>query len=65
MPQTTEQIADDLKWAAEVFTSARYTEDYVKYRDYYNGKQDMEFATPKFRRAFGSLFDTFASYHSG
>jgi hypothetical protein len=65
MPQTTEQIDADLKWAALQFGSTRFTEDYKAYREYYDGIQDMESATPKFRKAFGNLFDTFAYNRCG
>lgn len=65
MPQTIEQIEDDLKWAQRQFTSERYTKSYVDFQRYYDGLHDMEFATPKFRQAFGNLFDTFAYNRCG
>lgn len=60
MPQSVEQMANDLKWARDQFTSSRYTKDYRLYRDYYDGKQDLTFATPKFNATFGKLFVEFA-----
>jgi hypothetical protein len=38
---------------------ARQT-DLRKYNDYYTGKHPLKFASPKFRQAFGGLFDAFA-----
>lgn len=47
-------------WAYQQFQSTRYTRDYPTYRDYYDGIQDLTFATAKFARAFGKIFDAFA-----
>lgn len=60
MPQTPEQLVADFKWAAEQYGSERYKTWYPQYRDYYNGIQNLAFATAKFNQTFGALFDTFA-----
>jgi hypothetical protein len=60
MPQTIEQLADDLKWAAAQFSSTRYKDSYKIYREYYDGIQNLAFATPKFNATFGKLFTEFA-----
>jgi hypothetical protein len=34
---------------------------YLRYRDYYEGRHNLNFATEKFRNAFGALFQKFAN----
>lgn len=65
MPQTTEQIAADLKWASDQFGSDRFSKAYPEYRDYYDGIQDLSFASLKFERAFGNMFEEFAYNRCG
>jgi hypothetical protein len=55
MPSIT---PDDLKWAIAAFATRQ--DVYLKTRNYYHGIQDLSFATPKFKSAFGSLFSSFA-----
>jgi hypothetical protein len=45
---------DDITWAIGAFSER--TTDYARARDYYHGKHDLGFATPKFQSAFGTLF---------
>lgn len=49
---------DDITWAISAFGVNQ--DSYQKARDYYHGKHDLAFATPKFQSAFGSLFSTLA-----
>ena len=65
MPQSPEQLQADLAWAVRHFTSSRYTERYPLYRAYYDGKQNLAFATPKFDATFGKLFSEFAYNRCG
>jgi hypothetical protein len=50
----------DLLWAHTQFTDTRRAEKYLKTRNYYDGFQQMEFATVKFEQAFGNQFATFS-----
>lgn len=49
---------EDVKWAADAFTLN--VQDYIKARDYYHGKQELSFASPRFQTAFGQLLKPFA-----
>lgn len=48
-----------LDWAVKAFRNHK-TEDYIKYQEYIDGIQPLEFATEKFRSAFSDTFATFA-----
>ena len=48
----------DLAWATDAYK--RHGTHYGKYRDYIEGVQPLNFATEKFRSAFGRQFATFA-----
>lgn len=65
MPQTTDQMQADLTWAVAQFGTERYKTLYPRYRNYYNGVQDLTFATPKFTATFGQLFTEFAYNRCG
>lgn len=60
MPQTAEQLASDVTWAVLGLTEDDRFKDYKVFREYYDGVQDMEFATDKFERAFSTQLKTFA-----
>ena len=61
---TDEELKDAIKWAKDQLTGDR-TKKYEKVRKYYDGDQDLNFATDKFANAFGSLFQTFAYNRCG
>jgi hypothetical protein len=46
------------RWAVEAITSA--TDDYEKYEEYYEGDHELEFATDRWKTAFGNEFEQFA-----
>lgn len=48
----------EIDWAISAFSVNG--DAYTKARNYYHGKHDLAFATPKFQSAFGSLFSTLA-----
>jgi hypothetical protein len=54
MPITDAEVV----WAKEAF--ATKTTEYNLARDYYHGRHDLGFATPKFNKTFGALFSTLA-----
>lgn len=56
MPDT--EGRDDLEWALAHI--ATHGPRYRLFRDYYDGRHRLAFATDKFRNAFGSLFQAFA-----
>src|SRR5688500_4392795 len=58
--QTDEQLEGAWTFAYNQFSATRYTKDYAQYRSYYDGIQDLTFATAKFARAFGKIFEAFA-----
>lgn len=64
MPQTPEDLAKAVEWGYKALTGDRIAE-YAKYRNYYDGVQEMEFATDKFSNTFGDLFKTFAYNRCG
>lgn len=49
--------ADPIKWAITAFRDGRNLR-YSTYADYLAGKQTLEFATTRYRSAFGDLFET-------
>jgi hypothetical protein len=51
-------IQADIDWVISAFSVNQ--DAYAKTRNYYHGKHDLAFATPKFQSAFGSLFSTLA-----
>lgn len=53
-------VAEDLAWVLNEFRTSRYTSDYKTYREYYEGKQKLAFATEKFRSTFGQQFKEFS-----
>lgn len=65
MPQTAEQLAEDTKWAVKALTEGNRFTEYRTYREYYDGTQDMEFATDKFAKAFSTQLKTFAYNRCG
>jgi hypothetical protein len=50
---------DTVAWAVSAFKDSKAPR-YAMYRSYVEGDQPMEYATAKFRQAFGRLFDAFA-----
>jgi hypothetical protein len=52
--------SDGLSWALTAFADGTLASRYERYRRYYEGDQDLAFATPKFESAFGRLFREFA-----
>ncbi len=48
----------NLQWALDEFSARR--NDYQHYRNYYDGKHRLTFASEKLRSAFGQLFKAFA-----
>lgn len=51
---------DDVKWAIDHICNASRLDEYRRFREYHNGKQDLKFATEKFNAAFGALFKAFS-----
>jgi hypothetical protein len=49
----------ELAWALTTICNADRIKRYERFRDYYNGKHDLQFATVKFNQAFGLLFKAF------
>lgn len=49
---------EDIDWALKSLLSR--ASDYKRARDYYEGRQPLQFATEKFSEAFGGLFRAFA-----
>lgn len=49
---------EELEWA--LAATAKTSEAYELYRDYYEGRHRLLFATEKFRNTFGDLFQAFA-----
>lgn len=50
----------DLLWAVAQFTNTDRADKYTKARNYYDGNQELAFATKKFESAFGNQFAAFA-----
>lgn len=48
----------DLQWAVNAYKA--HGGNYGQYRDYLHGRQPLQFATEKFKSAFGRQFQTFA-----
>lgn len=44
----------DITWAVNAFSLR--VEEYARYRNYYHGQFDLQFASAKFQNSFGSLF---------
>lgn len=61
MPIPTNEVGSPGWWLKRLKAKldARQAE-LKKYNDYYSGKHRLAFASPKFRQAFGGLFDAFA-----
>jgi SPP1 Gp6-like portal protein len=59
-----EQLEAAVKWAKTQLTGDRI-EKYRTARKYYDGDQDLVFATTKFSNTFGNLFKTFAYNRCG
>jgi hypothetical protein len=57
-------LEDAVKWAGAALTGPRI-EKYRTARMYYDGEQDLVFATTKFSNTFGNLFKTFAYNRCG
>lgn len=53
-----------MKWAKNQLTGPR-AEKYLTARKYYDGEQDLVFATTKFSNTFGNVFQTFAYNRCG
>lgn len=51
---------DGLDWAVAAFSNSQLIGNYKKYEAYYHGEHDLQFASPKFETAFGSLFRGFS-----
>jgi Phage portal protein, SPP1 Gp6-like len=64
MPKTAEQLTADIAWAQKTLSGGRVAK-YKEYREYYEGKQNLAFATDKFQQAFATLFETFAYNRCG
>lgn len=58
MVTTASVTGAEIAWAVEAFTLN--TEGYAKARKYYHGQQELAFATPKFNKTFGPIYQAFA-----
>lgn len=53
-------LPDPVEYAVKRFRTDGMNLDYDRYRRYLNGDHPLQFAGPKYRSAFGSLFEAFA-----
>lgn len=61
---TDEQLTELMKWAKDQLSGER-VDKYRKARQYYDGEQEMGFATDKFTNTFGNIFQTFSYNRCG